>query len=217
MINHMKKIIILLLALTLLLTACAEKQPESPAVKPVAPDMSTVPVTPAEQNPNDAPPIPEGAEDQIIQIRPGGTDSSAAAFPPEAGSVVLPAEEYDDNTASIWGITLEVKDVKPDGLTLIMQQSGGSHSGELETGSDFVLYEKKGDSWEKVPYIFDGDVSWTSIAYMVKMGTSTEIPLNWANFYGELPSGTYRLSKNFMDFRGPGDFDSAKAFVEFDI
>ncbi len=223
--NHMKKIIILLLALALLLTACVEKQPETPAVKPAAPDISTLPVTPAEQNPNNAPPIPEGAENQIIQIRPStetfqaidGVPISPTPIPPEASSVIIPVEEYDENTASIWGITLEVKDVNPDGLTLIMKQSGGSPSGELETGSDFILYEKKGDSWEKVPYIFDDDVSWTSIAYLVDMGTSTEIPLNWINFYGELPSGTYRLSKNFMDFRGPGDFDSAKAYVEFVI
>ena len=43
----------------------------------------------------------------------------------------------DEGTVSEWGLTFTVRDATPTGATLIWEQSGGSPTGELETGSDF--------------------------------------------------------------------------------
>lgn len=44
-----------------------------------------------------------------------------------------------------------------------------------------------------------------------------EFEINWEWIFGELQSGTYRLIKNFMDFRETANYDSADFWVEFEI
>lgn len=35
--------------------------------------------------------------------------------------------------------------------------------------------------------------------------------------YGTIPNGKYRIGKEIMDFKGPGDYDNAIYFAEFEI
>lgn len=60
-------------------------------------------------------------------------------------------------------------------------------------------------------------VAWTAEAYYLPLDGSIEFELKWERLYGELPAGTYRIVKGFMDFRGPGDYDSATFLTEFEI
>jgi len=115
-----------------------------------------------------------------------------------------------------WGITLSVKDVTPTGMTLVCSQSGGEITGELECGSDYSLLVNSNGVWNAVPYLVD-EVAWTSEAYCIPMNDSTEFELKWERLYGELPAGTYRVVKGFMDFRGTGDYDTETYHTEFEI
>lgn len=115
-----------------------------------------------------------------------------------------------------WGITLSVKDVTPTGMTLVCSQSGGEITGELECGSDYSLLVNSNGVWNAVPYLVD-EVAWTSEAYCIPMNDSIEFELKWERLYGELPAGTYRVVKGFMDFRGTGDYDTETYHTEFEI
>ena len=120
--------------------------------------------------------------------------------------------EYD------WGISLSVKDVSPSGLTLVCQQSGGEVEGELDTGSFYRLDLYKDDTWQPVEMLeLEGELAWTTEAWIIVPDSTTEWTVNWSWLYGELPSGTYRISKNFMHLRATGDYDTQMLSAEFEI
>ncbi len=112
-----------------------------------------------------------------------------------------------------WGITLLVKDVTPTGATIVFSQSGGNPSGELDTGSYYRLeYNNK-----ELAFAVEGDIAWTSEAYMIPKGGEVEMNVNWEWLYGTLEPGTYRIVKQVMDFRAPGDYDEKEYSAEFTI
>lgn len=120
-----------------------------------------------------------------------------------------------------WGITLSAKDVTPTGLTLVITQSGGEPTGELQYGTPYSIDVLKDGAWEKAPYAVDeeteGMIGWTMEAYLLPMGTSVEENINWEFLYGSLPAGTYRISKSFTDFREAGNYDKETFYAEFEI
>lgn len=115
-----------------------------------------------------------------------------------------------------WGLTLSVKDVTPTGLTLVCTQKGGNPTGELTCGTDYHLIVLEDGGWKDVPTVID-EYAWDSLAYPISKGQDREFEISWEWLYGNLPAGTYRLTKGFMDFRETGDYDTAKYWVEFEI
>lgn len=115
-----------------------------------------------------------------------------------------------------WGLTLSVKDVTPSGLTLVCTQSGGEPSGELMTGEDYYLIVWRAEHWRMVVPVIE-NYAWNSLAYFVPLDSDTEFEIDWEWLYGELEPGTYRLVKEFMDFRKTADYDEAIYWAEFVI
>ncbi len=70
--------------------------------------------------------------------------------------------------------------------------------------------------WADVPYVID-NAAWTMEAYMVSMEDSVEVKISWEVFHGRLGAGNYRISKEFMDFRGTGDYDKQSFYAEFTV
>lgn len=117
-----------------------------------------------------------------------------------------------------WGITLTLEDVSAEGGVIKCTQSGGEPTGELQTGSWYIVEEwTKENGWREVPYVIDGEIGWTSEAWMISKENTCEWEVNWEWLYGALQAGKYRIGKEIMDFRGPGDFDNAIYFAEFTI
>ena len=52
---------------------------------------------------------------------------------------------------------------------------------------------------------------------MVPKDDIVEFKINWEWLYGKLPTGTYRITKEFTDFRGTGDYDNFVYWTEFEI
>ena len=69
----------------------------------------------------------------------------------------------------------------------------------------------------KALFALAGPVGWTSKAHYLPLNDSIEFELKWERFYGELPAGTYRVVKEFMDFRDSGDYDTEIYYTEFEI
>ena len=117
-----------------------------------------------------------------------------------------------------WGITLAAEDITPTSATIKCTQSGGEPTGELQTGSWYILETwTQENGWREMPYVIDGEIGWTAEAWMIPMNSTCEWEVNWEWLYGTIPAGKYRIGKELMDFRGPGDFDKAIYFVEFSI
>ncbi len=115
-----------------------------------------------------------------------------------------------------WGLTLSVKDVTPTGLMLVYGQKEGNPTGQVQWGEDYHLSVLEEGIWKDVPSIIENAV-WLGIGHGFAGDGDVEAPISWEWLYGELPAGTYRLEKEFMDWRGPGDYDEATYWVEFKI
>lgn len=115
-----------------------------------------------------------------------------------------------------WGITLTAENVTPTSVTIKCTQFGGEPTGELQTGSWYILEtwtQEKG--WHVDPCY--AEVTWTQEAWIIPMNDSCEWEVNWEWLYGTLSEGKYRIGKEIIDFRGTGDYDSAIYFAEFEI
>ena len=97
-------------------------------------------------------------------------------------------------------------------------KSNGNDVSELSTGSFFIVEHLVDDSWVEVE-IKDpkGEIAWTAEAWMIPLNDTVEWPINWEFLYGELESGDYRIGKEIMNFRGPGDYDKEMVYVEFTV
>ena len=117
-----------------------------------------------------------------------------------------------------WGIALSTENATPTGMTLVCTQSGGNPTGELQTGSPYVIEQLIEGEWLPVPTV-PGilDWAWTMEAWMILPDTTNKWDVNWEFLYGELAPGMYRIQKEVMDFRGPGDYTEKNYYAEFAI
>ena len=117
-----------------------------------------------------------------------------------------------------WGITLRAENVDPFGMVLVCEQRGGTYKGELQTGSAFTLEREVEGKWLPVSLIVpDGDMVWTSIALGIQPNGESRWKVDWEGIYGYLDPGAYRISKEIMDFRGPGKYTTKTYYAEFSI
>ena len=117
-----------------------------------------------------------------------------------------------------WGVTLEATEVTSKGMTLVCHQSGGENVVELSTGSFYTLQRQDKKKWVDVDTLpQEGEIAWDALAWLIKLDDSTNWDIAWGWLYGELPAGTYRIGKEIMNFRVPGDFDTMMCYSEFTI
>lgn len=117
-----------------------------------------------------------------------------------------------------WGITLEAEDITPGGLTIRCTQSGGNPTGELNTGSWYIVENwTQENGWKEVDYVIKDNIGWTMEAWLIPENSTSEWEVDWEWLYGKLPVGKYRIGKEIMDFREPGDYDKAIYYAEFEI
>lgn len=116
-----------------------------------------------------------------------------------------------------WGITLSAENITPVGLTIKCTQSAGEPTGELQTGSWYIIENwTKENGWKEMPYVIEG-VGWTSEAWIIPINDTCEWKVNWEWLYGTLPKGKYRIGKQIDDFRDSGNYDTSTYHVEFEI
>ncbi len=144
------------------------------------------------------------------------TEDTAASTKTTTADSVVSDKGFPD-----WGLTLSVKNVTSTGLTLVVTQSGGNPTGELQTGEPYRLIALVDGTWKTVeelplPECVDAR-GWNGIAYLLPKGETREFDINWKWMFGELPSGTYRLIKEFMDFRTTANYDTFEYWIEFEI
>lgn len=119
---------------------------------------------------------------------------------------------------SRWGIALTAQKVSPTGMTLRCAQYGGQITGELSTGSYYVLERSTLDGWQTVEYLpQDHEIAWTSEAWIINLNSTVRWEIDWEWLYGPLPAGEYRIGKEFTDLRAPGDYDETTIYARFRV
>ncbi len=58
---------------------------------------------------------------------------------------------------------------------------------------------------------------WPMIAYIVEKDQASQMSIDWEWLYGDLSTGRYLIVKQFMNRRGPGDYDEYYLACEFTI
>lgn len=117
-----------------------------------------------------------------------------------------------------WGINLTATNVTPTGVTIHCTQSGGEPTGELQTGSYYVIEKYVEGAWEKVEYLpHEHEIAWTAEAWGIPKNEVCQWEVNWEWLYGKLQKGRYRIGKDITDFRGTGDYDQALHYAEFEV
>ena len=100
--------------------------------------------------------------------------------------------------------------------TIKCTQSGGEPTGELQTGSRYILETWTQEvGWQEVPCY--AEVYWTAEAWLIPKDRVTEWEVKWERLYGQLSEGKYRIGKEITDFRDTGDYDTAIYYAEFEI
>ena len=124
-------------------------------------------------------------------------------------------QQTADAAQNKWGVTLTAENVTSAGLTIVCRQSGGENVAQLQTGSFYALQKREEAGWTDVSA--EVDIMWTMEAWIIPLGGSASWDVNWEWLYGELPAGEYRIGKEIVNFRGPGDYDEEVVYAEFTI
>jgi len=123
-------------------------------------------------------------------------------------------DEYEVNNYSDASMVILDESITSKGLTLEFNYYGED---EGTTGTWYTIFIYEDDEWNELPYIVDGDIFWTMIAYIVEKNQASQMSIDWEWLYGELSAGRYLIVKQFSNHRGPGDFDHYYLACEFTI
>ncbi len=133
------------------------------------------------------------------------------------GEITAEAQKESEQSAADndWGIVLSANSISSDGMLLMCSQSGGKPTGELSTGPWYEIEVSEDGTWKPVPIY--AEVCWEDVAWVIRPEDITQWEINWTWIYGSLPQGEYRISKEIMDFRQTGDFDTCRSYAYFTI
>ncbi len=130
-------------------------------------------------------------------------------FYPEQSSTTTPFTEVAVDTLPNVTMTME-KYKSYEGELIISNQTGS----DLQTWEWYDMQTWEDGEWRRLDQLADG--LWTDVLYQLPAGESTVFPTNWKTWYGELPSGKYRIVKEIFE-NVAGRIDTHYLAVEFEI
>ncbi len=127
----------------------------------------------------------------------------------------LLASKYD-TLNNLEGISMTINEttISPKGLTVIFENNSDK---DFTYGDFFVLEAKIDGKWYEVADLLGGEYGFNDIGYELPPHTSNEWEVDWEWLYGNLDQGTYRIIKDILDTREPGDYDKYFLAAEFTI
>ncbi|NLJ90620.1 MAG: hypothetical protein GX323_06940 [Clostridiales bacterium] len=113
------------------------------------------------------------------------------------------------------GVTMEVKEgsISPSGLTIVFTNTLDK---EFIYGQYFLIETKIDGDWYELPLIID-NYGFDDIGYILSPNGQSEWNTDWEWLYGSLANGEYRIIKDIIDSKEPGDYDVFYMAAEFVI
>ena len=114
----------------------------------------------------------------------------------DGNNAKIPANEKEYNRDSK-NVTIEVlKDtISNKSVTIRITDNNEDTYG---WGVEFRVQEKVNEEWKDLEYL-SNNLSWIEIAYELGEDKQLDLKLDIEEYYGELPSGTYRIVKPVYD------------------
>ena len=138
---------------------------------------------------NDIYETPDGQQHLIRDIAlysPGG-EIQRVYTNPENG-VILDKEN--------WGLSFEVADASPTGMTILCTQEAGQHIGTLTT-EFFLVITAEGTEPPRLDA--QSEDAYLTHTEMIHNASTTQLHIDWTAYYGELPAGDYTLKLQIHD------------------
>ena len=109
------------------------------------------------------------------------------------------------------GVSLSIKEdtLTNTGATLVLKNDTDV---DVQYGNPYEIEIKEDGEWKKI----NVELSFTLPAFLLNANESAEIELNWANGYGKLASGVYRIIKS-INVKEGGEYKSFYVSAEFTI
>lgn len=120
---------------------------------------------------------------------------------------------YHENNLD--GVSMKVTQNTANSATVTITNTTDS---DIQFGDSYELevQDEKTGEWSRVDYIID-NYGFHDIAYLTEKDIPVTWDVDWTDFHGSLKPGTYRIVKDFMDFKGTGNYDSYTLMSEFTI
>lgn len=158
---------------------------------------------------------------KIMGVRSEVTGSSL-------GQIKACAEfDIDSLIPNLFGIAYSLEKITPDGAELVVWQDGNARFYQkfsLGYTTPFGLQVKDASgNWKACGNWETGGIpSWDDKISPLTENGVTRIPISWKSIYGSLPDGTYRVSKEFVNYvvNSQGEktiVNSSTYYYEFDI
>ncbi len=115
-----------------------------------------------------------------------------------------------------WVVELSAKEPSAEGLTLVCDQWGNEavqKSGSLNVDDSFWLETYQDGSYVKLP---EKEIPAGELV-PVKADAITEYPISWADSYGTLAPGSYRLGKSFTYIAEDGKREIVPLYAKFRV
>ena len=118
-------------------------------------------------------------------------------------------------TEGFWRVALTARDVTGEGMTLSCKEVQDTEvTGRLIMQGGYRLEHWDGTAFQ--PLVMSAEIPWEA-SREIRDGDEFEIQINWANVYGSLESGRYRLYKTFTYTFSDGKTVELEEWTEFRI
>ena len=114
-----------------------------------------------------------------------------------------------------WNVRIGSEDVTPTGLTQTFEESGDGHS-SFAAEEGFWLETYDGSKWKLLKEPFEL-MPYQKQSISVSWETKDTHPIDWANTYGALPEGYYRLGRYYTVTMADGRTQTAHCYSKFQI
>ena len=153
-----------------------------------------------------------GCGKETTEGNPTGISEAQGQISSEADTEDLSESPYAVNTTD--GASMALVRASDTELTVSVENIDMT---TLIYGEYYSVEILKDGVWYSLPYATEENVGFNSIGYELAKGESGEWTTDFEWLYGKLPAGQYRIVKDILDFRGPGDFDKYYLSAEFTV
>lgn len=106
------------------------------------------------------------------------------------------SEEFTDVTSDALYMTPVEGTVTSRGMVIDIVNNGYT---QAAFGDYYSIEKRSSDKWKRLNYTTTEIPDWNDMAYVVESGDTMQLSFYWADLYGELDHGDYRLVKLYID------------------
>lgn len=114
------------------------------------------------------------------------------------------------------GVTMlaQEESITPTGLTLFFENETNT---EFTYGQAYLLEVNIDGEWYQVPIATDENYAFEDIGYILPANGTAELTVEWEWLFEELNPGEYRIVKDVLDVKEPGEYETYPLTAEFTI